>query len=100
MRGDFIMWLGPPLRRKSPRLSRLRELGRDGEIISGLDVQRSPARRLTIITQWFPPEQAPFGKMMAELGNGLAANGWDVTVVTGFPNHPQGSVFSGYRKRW
>lgn len=94
------MWLGPPRRRKSPRLSRLRELGRDGEIISGLDVQRSPARRLTIITQWFPPEQAPFGKMMAELGNGLAANGWDVTVVTGFPNHPQGSVFSGYRKRW
>jgi colanic acid biosynthesis glycosyl transferase WcaI len=57
-------------------------------------------RRLTIVTQWFPPEQSPFGRMMAELGKGLAASGWDVTIVTGFPNHPQGSVFSGYQKRW
>jgi len=59
-----------------------------------------PQRRLTIVTQWFPPEQSPFGRMMAELGKGLAEYGWEVTIVTGFPNHPQGSVFSGYRKRW
>jgi colanic acid biosynthesis glycosyl transferase WcaI len=57
-------------------------------------------RRLTIVTQWFPPEQSPFGRMMSELSEGLAASGWDVTIVTGFPNHPQGSVFSGYRKHW
>lgn len=57
-------------------------------------------RRLTIVTQWFPPEQSPFGRMMSELSTGLAACGWDVTIVTGFPNHPQGSVFCGYRKRW
>jgi colanic acid biosynthesis glycosyl transferase WcaI len=57
-------------------------------------------RRLTIVTQWFPPEQSPFGIMMSELSTGLAACGWDVTIVTGFPNHPQGRVFGGYKKRW
>jgi colanic acid biosynthesis glycosyl transferase WcaI len=57
-------------------------------------------RRLLIVTQWFPPEQAPFGRMMLELATDLADRGWNVTVVTGFPNHPQGTVFPGYRKRW
>lgn len=57
-------------------------------------------RRLTIVTQWYPPEQAPFGRMMQELAADLAARGWDVTVITGFPNHPGGEVFGGYRKRW
>ena len=57
------------------------------------------APRLTILTQWFPPEQAPFGQMMLELGTDLAAIGWEVTSVTGFPNHPTGEVFAGYRKR-
>lgn len=57
-------------------------------------------RRLTIVTQWFPPEQAPFGRMMQELAVDLVARGWEVTVITGFPNHPAGKVFEGYRKRW
>ena len=57
-------------------------------------------RRLTIVTQWYPPEQAPFGRMMQELATDLVAKGWDVTVITGFPNHPGGEVFGGYHKRW
>lgn len=57
-------------------------------------------RRLTILTQWYPPEQAPFGRMMHELASDLARRDWDVTVITGFPNHPHGEVFGGYRKRW
>jgi colanic acid biosynthesis glycosyl transferase WcaI len=55
---------------------------------------------LTIVTQWYPPEQAPFGRMMLELAQHLAQRGWSVTVVTGFPNHPGGVVFDGYRRRW
>jgi colanic acid biosynthesis glycosyl transferase WcaI len=55
--------------------------------------------RLVILTQWFPPEQAPFGQMMFELATDLASRGWEVTVITGFPNHPGGRVFPGYRKR-
>jgi colanic acid biosynthesis glycosyl transferase WcaI len=55
--------------------------------------------RLVILTQWFPPEQAPFGQMMFELATDLSSRGWEVTVITGFPNHPGGRVFPGYRKR-
>jgi colanic acid biosynthesis glycosyl transferase WcaI len=57
-------------------------------------------REIVLVTQWFPPEQAPIGHMLLELGTGLAARGWNVTVVTGFPNHPKGEVFAGYRKQW
>jgi colanic acid biosynthesis glycosyl transferase WcaI len=55
---------------------------------------------LTIITQWFPPEQAPFGRMMLEMATQLAQLGWKVTVITGFPNHPTGRLYPGFRKRW
>ena len=57
-------------------------------------------RKLTILTQWYPPEQAPFGRMMHELASDLVGRDWEVTVITGFPNHPRGEVFGGYRKQW
>jgi colanic acid biosynthesis glycosyl transferase WcaI len=57
-------------------------------------------RRLCIVSQWYPPEQAPFGKMMEELASFAATCGWNVTVLTGFPNHPSGQIFAGYRKQW
>ena len=56
--------------------------------------------RLTIVSQWYPPEQAPFGRMMHELATSLAGAGWDVTVITAFPNHPSGVVQAGYTKKW
>lgn len=56
--------------------------------------------RITIVSQWYPPEQAPFGRMMQELAESLVSFGWDVTVITGFPNHPTGVVHDGYRKTW
>lgn len=55
---------------------------------------------LVIVTAWYPPEPAPFGRMMQELAEDLATRGWDVTVITGFPNHPSGVVHEGFRKRW
>lgn len=56
--------------------------------------------RLVFVSQWYPPEQAPIGYMLRELAQELALRGHDVTVITGFPNHPRGEVFGGYRKRW
>jgi glycosyltransferase involved in cell wall biosynthesis len=38
--------------------------------------------------------------MMQEFAACAATCGWEVTVITGFPNHPSGQVFGGYRKRW
>ena len=37
--------------------------------------------------------------MFYELGADLARRGHKITVITGFPNHPYGKVFGGYRKR-
>lgn len=56
--------------------------------------------KIFLVIQWFPPEQPPIGYMMYELANDLVRVGHDVTIITGFPNHPSGIVFKGYRKRW
>ncbi|MDX2456311.1 MAG: hypothetical protein QNL87_02265 [Gammaproteobacteria bacterium] len=44
-------------------------------------------KSIHIVTQWFPPEHAPLGHMLLELAASLVKQGWDVTVITGFPNH-------------
>jgi len=56
-------------------------------------------KSILIVTQWFPPEHAPIGHMYLELAQSLVEQGWAVTVITGFPNHPGGVVFDGYRKQ-
>ena len=38
--------------------------------------------------------------MMLELAEDLNNLGWEVTVITGFPNHPRGLVYPGFDKRW
>ena len=52
--------------------------------------------RILFVTQWFQPEPffkgLPFAKKLKELGH-------DVEVLTGFPNYPGGTLYSGYRVR-
>jgi len=55
--------------------------------------------RIVIICQWFLPEFAPIGVILNELAQDLIARGHEVTIVTGFPNHPDGIVFNGYKKK-
>ena len=45
----------------------------------------------------FPPEPAPAGVNIAELAEDLAAAGHQVTVVTGWPSHPGGKLYAGWR---
>jgi hypothetical protein len=52
--------------------------------------------RIGLICQYFPPEVAPIGLMVSELAQDLAKAGNEVTIFTGFPNHPLGLVFTGY----
>lgn len=52
--------------------------------------------RLVILTQWFEPEPAMKGVKFARRLEDL---GFDVEVVTGFPNYPGGKVYDGYRIR-
>lgn len=50
--------------------------------------------RLLLLTQWFDPEPTFKGLVFARE---LVRQGFDVEVVTGFPNYPGGRVYSGYK---
>lgn len=50
-----------------------------------------------LITQWFDPEPTFKGLVFARE---LSRQGFDVEVVTGFPNYPGGKVYSGYKVKW
>ena len=52
--------------------------------------------RILFLTQWFQPEPAFKGLPFVEK---LKAMGYDVEVLTGFPNYPGGKVYPGYRVR-
>ena len=52
------------------------------------------AIRVLLLTQWFDPEPTPKGLSFARE---LVRLGFEVEVVTGFPNYPGGKVYPGYR---
>jgi colanic acid biosynthesis glycosyl transferase WcaI len=50
--------------------------------------------RVLLLTQWFDPEPTFKGLVFARE---LVRQGFDVEVVTGFPNYPGGKVYAGYK---
>jgi colanic acid biosynthesis glycosyl transferase WcaI len=55
--------------------------------------------KILYVSQYFPPEMgAPAGRA-AELSRLWADDGHEVTVLTGFPNHPTGVVPQEYRRK-
>ena len=52
--------------------------------------------RVLLLTQWFDPEPTFKGLAFARE---LVRQGFDVEVVTGFPNYPGGKLYPGYRIR-
>ncbi len=52
--------------------------------------------RLILVTQWFDPEPTFKGLVFARA---LRDRGFDVEVVTGFPNYPGGKIYQGYKVR-
>ena len=55
--------------------------------------------RILIVSPVYPPEQPPAGINVAELASELAQARHDVTVLTGFPSHPSGRLFKGWKAR-
>ncbi len=55
--------------------------------------------RILILSLVYPPEHAAAGIMVAELAQELAHAGHAVTVLTGFPSHPAGRLFPGWKAR-
>jgi colanic acid biosynthesis glycosyl transferase WcaI len=54
-------------------------------------------KRILLLTQWFDPEPTAKGLPFARE---LVRRGYDVEVVTGFPNYPDGKLYPGYRMAW
>ena len=52
--------------------------------------------RIILLMQFYDPEPVYKGQAFAEA---IAKAGYDVEVVTGFPNYPGGKVYGGYRIR-
>ena len=52
------------------------------------------SRRILIITQYFDPEPTFKGLLFAKE---LVHRGFEVEVITGFPNYPGGNIYPGYK---
>jgi colanic acid biosynthesis glycosyl transferase WcaI len=53
-------------------------------------------KRIILLTQWFDPEPNPRGMVFA---TELVKRGYEVEVITGFPNYPGGKVYPGYKMK-
>ena len=56
--------------------------------------------KILYISQYFSPEMGAPAARAAELSRHWAAAGHDVSVLTGFPNHPTGVVPPQYRRKF
>jgi colanic acid biosynthesis glycosyl transferase WcaI len=52
------------------------------------------------VSQYFPPEMGAPASRVAEMSRLWVEDGHEVTVLTGFPNHPTGVVPSAYRRKF
>src|ERR1700730_7765437 len=55
--------------------------------------------KILYVSQYFPPEMGAPAARAAELSRHWARDGHEVTVLTGFPNHPTGKVPPEYRNK-
>jgi glycosyltransferase involved in cell wall biosynthesis len=55
--------------------------------------------RVLLVTHYFHPEVGAPQSRLLDIADGLAARGHAVTVVTGFPNYPDGVIQPPYRGR-
>lgn len=53
--------------------------------------------RVLLLTQWFDPEPTFKGLVFARE---LVRQGFEVEVLTGFPNYPEGKLYPGYKMKW
>jgi glycosyltransferase involved in cell wall biosynthesis len=56
--------------------------------------------RILYVSQYFPPEMGAPAARVYELSRRWVAAGHQVTVLTGFPNHPTGVIPPDYRRWW
>jgi glycosyltransferase involved in cell wall biosynthesis len=56
--------------------------------------------RILFLTENYPPEVNAIATRVSERAAYWVRHGHSVTVITGFPNFPQGKLYAGWRQRW
>jgi len=56
--------------------------------------------KITILTQYYPPEVGAPQNRLSELAIRLKKKGADVHVITAMPNYPHMKIADGYRNKW
>lgn len=56
--------------------------------------------KVLLLTQFYWPERRTAPENLAAIAESLQEAGHEVLVLTGFPNHPFGRLYDGYRMRW
>ena len=56
--------------------------------------------RILFLSHYYPPEVNAPANRLPEHARVWVADGHEVTVLTGVPNHPHGELFPGYENRW
>ncbi|MCD6440463.1 MAG: glycosyltransferase family 4 protein [Candidatus Marinimicrobia bacterium] len=56
--------------------------------------------KILFLSHYFPPEVNAPANRTYEHTKRWIKKGHSVTVITNFPNHPGGAIFSGYKNRW
>jgi colanic acid biosynthesis glycosyl transferase WcaI len=56
--------------------------------------------KIQYVSQYFPPEVCAPAARVSELSDHWTAEGHQVTVLTGFPNHPTGVLAPGFRGKF
>jgi|SRR5579863_569042 len=59
-----------------------------------------PSQRILYVSQYFPPEACAPAARVDEFSREWAQGGHHVSVLTGFPNHPEGVLHPEYKRRW
>lgn len=54
-------------------------------------------KSILIYNQYYKPLSNPPAKRLSGFAEYLVTQGWDVTVVTGLPNYPDGKILKGYK---
>lgn len=54
-------------------------------------------KKISIVTNYFPPETGAASNRIAKLALGIKERGFKVSVICPLPNYPKGKVFEGYR---
>ena len=57
-------------------------------------------QKVTIVTNYFPPEIGAASNRIYNLAKGLKDIGYKVEVIAPLPNYPEGKIFNGYKGKF